>query len=181
MPGNIQDKCGKRNYIIRRSVGVAAQHLEEVQRNAAKIVRAAIAIEHRLELLIVHRVFGGETGSRLHFFTDHILGSDWFTFSAKRRLAVQIVDEKGLLAGPQKNRFDKVLSEVMSLRNAFAHGSVVEKGDGTYLAFFQSAPREVHLTDEYWAGVEATFGEAFELCLAVETKLGLVRESQPPS
>ena len=135
-----------------------------VQQNMQRVLVGAIAIEHQLESLIVDRTFEGETGSKLSFFVNNILAAEWFTFSAKRRLAVHIVSDQERLRGPEKGEFEQLLGKVIRYRNAMAHGRVVEKNDGTYLSYFESSPRETLLSDEYWEELERVFRRATELC-----------------
>jgi hypothetical protein len=154
------------------NVGEAFDHLLEVQANAQRIMSATFGIESQLDNIIIHRVFG-KFGAEVSFFSEHILASDWFTFSAKRKLVISIVQEKKVLAGQERNPFEKVLRDVMSYRNIFAHGRVTERSDGTYISYFEGGPQERLLSDEYWTNVEATFNEALQSLMTVQVKMGI--------
>lgn len=75
------------------NLGTAIANAAAVQHNRQRVLVGAIAIEHQLESIIVDRTFEGETGAKLSFFINNILAAEWFTFSAKRRLAVHVVNE----------------------------------------------------------------------------------------
>ena len=154
------------------NLGVAFNNFKAVQVNSQNILSATFFVEAQLERIITYRVFG-KFGPEVSFFNHHILVSDWFSFSAKRKLVVFIVNEKKYLSGKDKGELEKLLRKVMSYRNTFAHGRVVEKSDGTYISYFENTQREEILTDQYWTCVEKTFLETLEKLNEVQTKMGL--------
>jgi hypothetical protein len=155
------------------NVGKAYENLQAVQANGQKIIQATLGIEVQLETIITHRVFG-KFGPEVSFFNNHILSADWFTFSGKGKLVLAIVNEGNHLAGKDKNRFEKLLRDIMSYRNAFAHGAIVEKSDGTYISYFANTQQEKLLSDEYWTQVESTFQEALDKIIIVQKGMGII-------
>ncbi|MDQ2867751.1 MAG: hypothetical protein M3R59_04965 [Verrucomicrobiota bacterium] len=86
-----------------------------------------------------------------------------------------IINELHLLEGHEKAAFDKLLGEVMSLRNAFTHGGLSSDGARVWISFFQGTPRKHELTDEFLTHVETTLREAYEQSFAVSQKIGAVK------
>jgi hypothetical protein len=93
----------------------------EARRNRLKVIEGALTIENQLETIIQHYFFGTSHEKRA-VFKSIVLDSDWCFFAAKRKLITYIIDEQNLLEGRAKNDFDKLMRDVMSIRNAFAHG-----------------------------------------------------------
>ena len=154
------------------NLGDAYENLQAAQANGQKIISATLGIELQLETIITYRVFG-KFGPEVSFFNNHILTADWFAFSSKRKLVLAIVNEGNYLKGVDKNLFDKLLRDVMSYRNAFAHGAIVEKSDGTYISYFENTQQEKLLSDYYWTQVESTFQEALEKLMIVQKRMGI--------
>lgn len=162
------------------NVGNAYENLQAAQANGQKIISATLGIEVQLETIITYRVFG-KFGPEVSFFSNHILAADWFAFSSKRRLVLAIVNEGNYLEGKDKNRFEKLLRDVMSYRNAFAHGAIVEKSDGTYISYFENTQQEKLLSDEYWTQVESTFQEALYKITIAQKRMGIKKTPFQPS
>src|SRR5438477_6259868 len=140
----------------------------EARRNRLKIIEGALSVENQLEAVILHYFFGS-SGERRDIFESLILKSDWCSFAAKRKLILHIISEQSLLQGRDKNDFDKLMRDVMSVRNAFAHGKASSDDKRVWLSFFEGAPRKEELTDDYLAKVETLlrtgFDKAFELAV----------------
>jgi len=156
------------------NLGDAYENLRAAQANGQKIIPATLGIELQLETIITYRVFG-KFGLEVSFFKNHILTADWFAFSSKRKLVIDIVNEGNYLKGVEKNLFDKLLRDVMSCRNAFAHGTIVEKSDGTYISYFENTQQEKILSDDYWTQVENTFQEALDKITIVQERMGITK------
>jgi hypothetical protein len=154
------------------NIGSAYKNLQAAQANGQKIISATLGIEVQLETIITYHVFG-KFGPEVAFFSNHILAADWFSFSSKRKLVLTIVKERNCLKGENKNRFEKLLRDIMSYRNAFAHGAIVEKSDGTYISYFENTQQERLLSDDYWTQVENIFQEALEKLMLVQKRMGI--------
>src|SRR4051812_9556483 len=100
------------------NVTAAMELSREARRNKAKVIEGAQTVENELETIISH-YFYGQSHGRKSVFQSLVLDSDWCSFSAKRKLISHIVNELGLLQGEAKAKFEKLLSDVMSYRNAF--------------------------------------------------------------
>jgi hypothetical protein len=62
----------------------------------------------------------------------------------------------------------------MSLRNAFAHGSLSSDDTTVWLSYFEGIPRKQELTDDYLSDVETTLLQAYNSAIALEQKIGLI-------
>jgi hypothetical protein len=116
-----------------------------VYQNKLRIFDTTFNIENLLERVISYYFFGDDelNKERAQRFSALVLASDWCSFSSKRRLVMHIVNETGALKGEVKNEYEQLLRDVMSTRNAFAHGTVSTDGRRVKLAYFEGAPRSV--------------------------------------
>ena len=139
--------------------------LEPVYQNKLRIFDATFTIENTLERIISHYFFGDDAPNkeRAQKFSALVLNSDWCSFSSKRRLVMHIVNETGALKSEAKNDYDKLLMDVMSTRNAFAHGTISTDGRRVKLAYFKGAPCAKFLDDEYFTQVETTLNRCFQI------------------
>lgn len=151
-----------------------------VLRNSQEIISSALAIEKRLEVAISFYLLGKDVAKRT-FFESIILKSDWFGFSAKRKVVMAILNESNELEGEKKAKLDYLLSKVMKYRNAFTHGEVRQTQRGVFLKYFEGQPREEELTDTYWEQVQADFEEADKKVMLMLMKLGAVRAPGQPA
>jgi hypothetical protein len=108
-------------------------------------------------------------------FESLVLNSDWCSFAAKRKLITHIISEQKLLEGRDKNDFEKLMKDVMSVRNAFAHGKLSSDDKRVWLSFFQGTPRKVELADEYPTEVETLLRAAFDKTFALAVKTGATK------
>ena len=98
-----------------------------------------MTIENQLETIIQHYFFGTSHEKRA-VFKSIVLDSDWCSFAAKRKLITYIIDEQNLLEGRAKNDFDNLMRDVMSIRNAFAHGKFSSDDKRVWLSYFEGNP-----------------------------------------
>jgi len=156
-----------------------AVHLaDEARINKARVLDSALTIENTLARILSHYFFG-PSHKRKSVFEAMILNSDWCTLAAKRKLIKHMINEQQLLSGKEKEDFDRLLRRVMSLRNAFAHGTFSSDGKNTvWLSFFEGTPQKQQLTDEFLTGVEETLTQAYKLVDAMEDKIAIEPRSQ---
>ena len=119
--------------------------------------------------------FFGASDERRGAFESLVLNSDWCSFAAKRKLITHIINEQNLLEGPDKSDFDKLMRDVMSIRNAFAHGKLSSDEKRAWISFFEGRPRQEELTDEYLANIENTLRVAFFKTLELAKKIGAIK------
>lgn len=151
---------------------LAATNLnKEARRNKEKILNASLTIENELAFIISHYFFG-RSHQKKDAFEALILNSDWCSFAAKRKLIAHIIEEQLLLVGQEKSDFEKQLRNVMSYRNAFAHGIIRSDGVKVWLSFFEGKPRQQELTDEYLTVVEKTLNQTFNAVITLAQKSG---------
>lgn len=146
------------------NLGIAKENLEAARENGKKVIMGALAIERQLEDIISLYLFL-ENKKKTKFFRSNILSSDWFTFSAKRKIVIAIINHenknKKLLSGKNKSGIESNLSKIIKYRNTFAHGDIVEKSDGTFIEYFDGQLKDKRLIDEYWEQLEDIFSETF--------------------
>jgi hypothetical protein len=157
------------------NVAVAMDLSREARRNKAKVIEGAHTVENQLETIIAHYFFGS-LHERKSAFQALVLGSDWCSFSAKRKLISHIINELGLLTGEPKTQFEKLLSDVMSFRNAFTHGTLSSDDTRVWLSYFQGNPRKEELTDDYLTRVETTLYNAHEQTVMLSQKIGASKQ-----
>ena len=124
--------------------------------------------------------FFGRSHERRAAFESLVLNSDWCSFAAKRKLITHIINEQNLLQGPDKTDFDKLMRDVMSVRNAFTHGTFRSDENRVWLSFFEGRPREEELTDDYLTKVEDLLRTGFEKTFDVLAKIGGASPAEPP-
>jgi hypothetical protein len=134
--------------------------LNEIARhNKAAVIECTLAIEANLEQLISYYFFGASHDKK-ETFRSLILQSDWCTFAAKRKLVLQIVNERELCKRAEKNEIDTMLRDVMRYRNAFTHGRFITDGKTFWLSYFEGQSQKQELTDDYLDRVGSTLHTA---------------------
>jgi hypothetical protein len=150
----------------------------EARRNRLKILEGALSVENQLEAVILHYFFGA-SHQRRAVFESLVLNSDWCSFAAKRKLIAHIINEQNLLQGGDKNAFDKLVRDVMSVRNAFAHGRLSSDDKRVWLSFFEGAPRKEELTDDYLTKIETLLRKGFDKAFELAVKIGATKPTEP--
>jgi hypothetical protein len=150
---------------------------DDAQRNRLAVIEGALTVENLLAKMIGH-FFLGASHARKATFDDMILNSDWCSFSAKRKVLADIIDKDNLLQGREKEKVAKELRDVMSLRNAFAHGRLSSNGEAVWLSYFEGTPKKRELTDEYLAEVESKLQVARNTCMTLAGKMGAIKSVQ---
>jgi len=153
------------------NLGIALANQEVARKNGMKILWAALTIENQFGE-IISRYFFEKSKEKIKFFQNHILSSEWVTFNAKRKVLLALIKSKNLLEGKDKAQFEACSKRIISLRNAHTHGQIVEKSNGTFIAYFEGQPQEKELNDNYWDSVEKTFEEMGNLIKKIEEKIG---------
>ena len=152
---------------------------EQARLNRLQIIEGALSIEHQLNAIILHYFFGS-SHERRAAFESLILDSDWCSFSAKRKLITHIINEQNLLEGRDKAEFDKLMRDVMSVRNAFTHGKLVSDEKRVWVSYFEGRPQRQELTDEYLANVETLLRTAFDKTFELVVKIGATKPAGSP-
>lgn len=132
-----------------------------------KVISSVLAIESLIDDALKMSLFR-EVKNDLDFVAGNILGSDWCTFAAKRKLLNTVLDKYQLITGNDRNELDNKLSKAMKYRNAFAHGSITYMDDRIWLSYFESKQVRLELNEEYWDrlsdDINFAFDELSELC-----------------
>ena len=153
------------------NLGVAVANQEVARKNGMKISWAALAIENQFGE-IISQYFFEKSKEKIKLFKNYILSSDWFTFNAKRKFLLALINTEKLLEGQDKASFETCSKKIISLRNAHTHGQIIEKSNGTFIAYFEGQPREKELDNNYWDEVEKIFDEAWSFIKKIQEKAG---------
>lgn len=145
----------------------------EARRNKLEVLEGALTVENILSKMISHFFFGQNDNKKV-LFDEMVINSDWCSFAAKRKLLNYIINKENLLQGSEKEKIDKGLHKVMSLRNAFAHGKLSSDGKAVWLSYFEGKPHKQELTDQYLSDVESELNSAWNCCFALAQKMGAV-------
>jgi len=149
----------------------------EARRNRLKIIEGALSVENQLQAVILHYFFGSSDDRRA-VFESLILNSDWCSFAAKRKLISHIVSEQNLLERRDKSDFEKLMRDVMSVRNAFAHGRFSSDDKRVWLSFFEGLPRKEELTDDYLTKIETLLRTGFDKAFELAVKIGATKPAE---
>ena len=146
----------------------------EARLNRHVILESAMTIEGELSDIISYYFFG-VTHEKKANFDEMILNSDWCSFAAKRKLIKHIINEQNLFEGSEKSEFEELLRQIMSLRNAFAHGKISSDGKMVWLSYFEGTPYKKELNDKYLTRIETHFHRAHQCCIAIKYKIGIYK------
>lgn len=147
------------------NLGKAIKNRKFVAENRRKIIDASLCIESEVEDIIMAYFFS-ERKEMMRFFNDTILKTSFFGFRNKIKVLEFILERTNI-----KSKINKPLDRVIIFRNAFVHGEIVEKSDGTYIRCFRGKEIKQKLNDAYWSNVEAAFKESYELLQEIKKKL----------
>jgi len=152
------------------NLGQAIANQDTARKNSTKILWSALGIEDQFGEIISYYFFE-KSKEKIKFFQNHILSSEWFTFGAKRKFLIALINEEKLLESKEKSEFEECSKKVISLRNRHTHGEVRVKSDVTFIAYFEGQPQEKELSDEYWDSVENIFEKAWNYVQKIREKV----------
>ena len=157
--------------------------MKPADENKSCVLGAAGDIEQLLETIIANYFFGHgqENRNRRREFTELLLQSDWFTLNNKRKVVTYIINETGVIEGCDKNEYEKLLKNVISYRNAFTHGEMSTDGRRVCLRYFEGAPQEKFLDDEYLFKVEKDINDCFKRTFKMAISLANMGYRKLPS
>src|SRR5262249_50974977 len=96
-----------------------------------------------------------------------------FSFSAKRKIALDVFDESQHVKGEDRANLENVLRKVMSFRNRFAHGHFIVKNDKVFISYYENKLHEDELTDQLWQEIEQKFNQAIQLIATGQKSMGI--------
>src|SRR4030042_2736389 len=82
--------------------------------NGLEVINASLAYEKYMEEIIDKYIFIERGDPSIDFFRNHILSADWFSFSAKRKIILAIVDKENIFSGKDTNILERQLGKTMS-------------------------------------------------------------------
>ena len=146
---------------------------DQARRNKLAVLEGALGVENYLSKMISHFFFSQNNDKKVTF-DEMIINSEWCSFAVKRKLLIYIINKENLLQGSEKEKFDKDLHKVMSLRNAFAHGRLSSDGKTVWLSYFEGNPHKQELTDQYLIDVQSQLNSAWNCCFELAQKMGTI-------
>ena len=156
---------------------LADEIMRPVEKNKLCILDVAFDIERQLDRIITFHFFQDTEENKIKSleFQSLILKSDWCTYSSKRKLITQIINDLNLLKGKEKDTYSQLLRKTMSYRNAFAHGEIAIDGREVQLSYFEGTPKTKILTDEYLTEIEQNLLECWKTTFEVGKTSGAVK------
>jgi hypothetical protein len=144
-----------------------------------KVIDAAYAVEGEINE-ILKKTFLRELRSDLEFVSGHLLGSDWCSFSAKRKLLLAVIDRDSLIKRSDRGKLEENLGKVIKWRNAFTHGQFEIQGARYILSYFDSGPKNQVLDAEFWLKIESYFGDCYQVLMDIHNALLTPEAPNPP-
>lgn len=141
------------------SEGGFEQKLATIDKNRSELITATVLLEDRMieavGILLFRRHVSGD--QEREFFAREIMGASDFSFAFKCRVFTRLLEQTKALDAPKIQAVKAALSNVMSWRNAFAHGKVLfELNGGFLLQYHSGGHQELVLDDVFFEKVEAT-------------------------
>ena len=145
----------------------------EIRRASGRIISATSAtsaIDQVITEIIADTIFR-EVKEHRELVFGSVLGADWCSLAAKRKLLKVAIENFNLLNGPQKSVLESSLMKVTQYRNAFAHGTLAHSGESQELHYFEGTPRTAKLDDAYFETLEKIFLNTWEILNGIQNKL----------
>jgi hypothetical protein len=162
---------------------VTPEKIEEINNtarlNGGKILYATSSIDKMVERILVRYFIGPFKGhdERRVIFENDVIQSSSFSYSFKKELIKKIVNKHDLLKGKQKNNINGYLKNIMSWRNAFAHGHIkYNSPKGCLIEYYSGHKKELYLTDEFWGEVEKTYIECESILKLLDDEISSLYE-----
>ncbi len=142
----------------------------EIRRASGRIISATSAIDQVIAEIIADTIFQ-EVKEHRELVFGSVLGAEWCSLAAKRKLLKIAIENFNLLDGPQKSLLESSLMKVTQYRNAFAHGTLAHSGEAQELHYFEGTPRTAVLDDAYFETLEKIFLRTWEILDGIQNKL----------
>jgi uncharacterized protein YacL (UPF0231 family) len=146
--------------------------LREAEENAAKIIAGACSVEKMLSEIIAH-YFNPQVEEARTALKEMIIDSDWCSFGNKRKIIEKIITKNNLFSGDKFSHYQRLLSETMKYRNAFAHGQFCVSQHEISLSYYDGKTQVRPLTDEFLKQIEQTLSEANTITTHLALSVGL--------
>ncbi len=143
-------------------IGESAKEIAIARLNGGKILYSAIDITQRIEDIICDYLFGTSISpsKEKNFFNNEIIQTSSLTFQFKKEVLKKMIKSEEYLEGKAKGGFYRNLDQIMTWRNAFAHGKLVFNiKRGVLLGYYSGERKELLLDNKFWNLVEETFSE----------------------
>lgn len=147
---------------------------EIIRKNGAQVIYGVVHIESKIEKILALYFFGNnkENLDKKQFFINEVLEAESLTFFQKKQLLQKMLDKTNILKGKNKDYLQTNLKKIMDLRNAFAHGTLIEnKQRGWTIQYYSGGIKAIELSDDYWEGVEDCFKKINSLLKNISQEL----------
>ncbi|MDP8211773.1 MAG: hypothetical protein P9X22_00595 [Candidatus Zapsychrus exili] len=161
---------------------VNKEEYDIVQKNGAQVISSTIYIESLIEDILSIYLFEDkkENNSKRSFFDNEILKSDNLSFSAKKELLQKLLNSLVFLKGKEKDLLQKNFKNILNIRNAFAHGKLVDDTNKDWqIQYYSGSKKNISLDDIYWQELEDCFNQTDTLLKDIKDKL--VKKFTPSS
>lgn len=153
-----------------RNLGsVGAEQFSEMaiaRKNGGKVLFTTTSIEADIDDIISSYFMGNSNPvtKQKNIFDRELLKSSILNFSAKKELLKKIIHSTDILKRKKKDDLEQLISQVMKLRNAFAHGKIsYDTKDGCFIEFYSGKVRTKKLNDKFWDTLVRTYEQATAL------------------
>jgi hypothetical protein len=163
------------------NVTAARERLREAGQIKLQVLNAALSLEWQLGEIIAHYFFPERADPKKQTLKDMILNSEWCSFGAKRKLLKNIASKEKLLTREEVKELNDAICRTISLRNAFAHGTLAADGESVLLSYFEDKPKHEKLSDEYLTQIQIDLNRALELAFRLSVKSGETRLKEGPT
>lgn len=137
-----------------------AEKVEVAKRNGGKILYAATSIEYHMDNIILDYFMGPFVSHQENrvMFESELLQSPALTYQFKKELLQKILNKTMLLKGKKRDKLNQHLKNIMTWRNAFAHGKIQHDDKaGCFIKYYAGNPKTLKLTDEFWDNLTKEF------------------------
>ena len=151
-----------------------SHNMVQARKNGGEILYATTSIEQQIEGILLVYFMGEIVGpnSKRELFEREVLQSTALSLSAKKDLLSKIVNEENLIKRKVKDKLQKQLKDILTWRNAFAHGKIEHNTSiGCLLKYYSGSIKKLELNDEFWGLVEGTFTECSANLKEIKGKL----------
>lgn len=158
----------------RLDVAKNSKEVNIARKNGGHILYATTSLEQKIERLISLYIFGLFDGPHPErsFFEHEILESSALGFNFKKQLLKKLIHEQSYLRGKKKNEFERMLSDIIKWRNAFAHGKLCyDDKEGCLIKYYSGDAKKLILNDSYWNTVTFTFEQCDKILSEIQNKI----------
>ena len=145
-------------------LGEVIEIQKEVEEIRKKVIGGAIAIESLIESLITIALFPEDKG-KMRLFSDIVLSREQFSFMMKWKVLSDLTKANPIFTDSKETikNLGGAIENIITYRNAFAHGTVVFRDKVPHLRYFKGKVIEKEVDDNFLSQIEKDFHKTHEL------------------